>query len=52
LRPILGIVAVFEEDWIDVRMAGEEAEQFRAAIASETDDAGTMGHWLFIHRYE
>jgi hypothetical protein len=52
LRTILGIAAVLEEDWNHVRMAGEKAEQFRAAIASETDDAGTLGHWLFIHRYE
>jgi hypothetical protein len=33
-------------------MASEKAEQFGATIASETDDTGSWGHWLFIHRYE
>jgi hypothetical protein len=52
LEPVLGIEAVFEEDWFGVRMVGEKAEQFRATIASETDDSSALGHWLFIHRYE
>jgi hypothetical protein len=50
--PIFGIAAMFEEDWLDMRMVGEQAEQFRATIASETDDSGALRHWLFIHRYE
>ena len=34
--------AMFEQDWLDVGMAGEQADQFRAAIAAEADDADAL----------
>jgi hypothetical protein len=42
------ILAVFEEDWLGARMRGQEADEFGAAIATESDDANL----IFIHRYE
>jgi hypothetical protein len=41
------ILAVFEEDGVGVGMGGEEADEFRAAVAAEADDADL----IFIHRY-
>ncbi len=48
LGALSGILPMFEEYGIDMRMAVEEAYQFRAAVASEADDAC----FIIIHRYE
>ena len=42
------ILTVFEEDWLGVRVSGEEAEEFGAAVAAEANDACL----IIIHCYE
>ena len=47
-RAAVGVGAVLEQDWLDVGMASEEADQLRAAIAPEADDA----YGIIIHSHE
>lgn len=42
------ILAVFQEDGLGLGMGVEEAEEFGAGVAAETDDADL----IFIHRCE
>jgi hypothetical protein len=53
LRPVLGIVPVFEQDRRNGRMPIQNSHKFGAAIAAKTNDPSPQFfHWLFIHRPE
>jgi hypothetical protein len=47
-RPASRILPMFQQDWLDVGMRAEQANEFGAAVPAEADDA----HLIFIHHSE
>jgi hypothetical protein len=47
-RPGSRILTMFQQDWLDVGMRAEQANEFGATVPAEADDA----HLIFIHHSE
>ncbi len=51
-RPGSRIVAMIEQDGLDVGVAVEDADQLRSAIAAISDDSDNMVRWdICLQRY-